>query len=1091
MMTGAIIIIALLNAQVAKAYDFSSNGIYYNILSTTGTAQVTAANDNYNSYSGNVVIPAQVTNGDKTYKVSAIGDNAFRNCTGLASVTLGENVATIGSRAFLNCQLLTTINITAAVTTIGDYAFAQCSSLNTVTFNNEEPLELGTGAFLRCTSLTNVSWPSASSLEGHGGISILGTSAFAQCSNLETITLPGDIQLMGTSIFDGCSKLSSITLTRETPLTLKGDPFALADSQATIYVPSSGVEGATAALYTSAMVWRDYNIVELPYSFVDLNQLTYLKSSAGNVLLTGCLNNNKTTIDVRNTITDWSGNTFNVSGIAPSAFKNSRITTLNTANASRLKSIGAEAFAGCTQLTDVTLCEGINTMGEGAFAQCTALTTVQVPSTLRDIPAQAFADCSSLSNVVLVMGVATIGEDAFARCTSLNSINLPRSTTSVNNHAFRDATALQSITVHPQCSQYASCDGVLFERKYGEQFEQSEIGKMDKLVLYPMCKIEDSYYIPSGVTIISDNALEGAINLRHLGIPASTTTFGNECFKNTNIESINYRNTSPSNDNTQGITSSVKSKATLQVPVGTTSLYTSLSSWQGFKNIEECDFAYKDQKFGYEWNSNNNATIVYVRSGAVNQNGTLTIPATLSLDGYTYLITELRNNCTQNVAQSVKKLIINADSLSVIDTSNDKNPLAALINLENISLTPTNPYFKLVNGNLYNKLGNVFYYYLRSNSQQHFTLPNSVEIIMPQAFAANENLTQLTFNANAKQVNGRALEGCPALQRIDNANGITTIGYRAFAQCPNLMSFNGGERIKEVGREAFINCTSLVQFPLAHGMIKSLGSRAFKGCTSLKMATLGLNLDNLGNSVFEDCNQLEHVFFCKEMNAYGTQVFKGCTSLSDLWLCDAYPRYVDEQFFEHTANLYVPKGSTHRYSNISPWNLAASINACSYLNDGPDVNNDKVVNALDITLIMSVLLGDSDGGVIGQYDVNHDGTITAADMTVVYEYILNGVGSDIPYKFLKIDNSSIGSILKLGNDIRVIGINQTTHQNITSGLQGYIDNTSVATLTTGTTSSGVPYLEIHPVATGYCTLVAIVNDGSTSYYRVFPLIVTQ
>lgn len=1089
----AIIVVAIACTAMAMAYDFSHNGIYYNINSITGTAEVTCGSNNYNSYSGQVVIPNAVTHDNRSYAVAAVGENAFRNCSGLTAVTIGENVATIGKRSFLNCTALTTVNIPAAVTIIGDYAFAQCSNLTDVTFNNDAALELGAGAFMRCSELANVKWPSSENLDGHGGLTSVGPSAFALCSSLTSITLPGELQLLGPTVFDGCLSLNSITLTMETPIILNGDPFALDNtSSVDIYVPSSGIAGHTATLYNQAVGWRDYNIVELPYSFIDNNRLTYLKEPAGTVTVTGRLNPGNDVMTIKSTITDPKGNTYNVTSIADEAFKGTSIKSLDTSNALKLKTIGTEAFAQCTQLTNAMLREGITSMGNKTFAGCTSLTSVNVPSTIQAIPYGAFMDCSELKNVTLAVGVFTISEDAFARCTSLESIYLPRSIVDVETHAFRHATSLKHINVEPVCQHYASSDGVLFERKFGDEFEASEIGKMNKLVLYPMSKPGENFYIPCGVTTIDDNALEEAINLKNLTIPATTTTFGNECFKGTNIQNINYRNTNPSNDGTLGITAALKANATLQVPVGTIPAYNALTAWNGFKNIVECDYAFASQGIDYDWNDKFQATIVYIHHAAVDSDGVLTLPSTVTKSGYTYDITQIKNNSTRNLAQDVTQLVINSDNLSVIDTTNNLNPISTLQTLNSISVTPSNSYLKVMDNNLYSKQGDIMYYYLRSNTQQHFTIPSSVETIMPQAFASNQHLTRVTFNSNAKTVGGRAFEGCSSLQRVDNAKTIKTIAPRAFAECTALTTFIGGDRLILIDDEAFLNCYSLSHFPFSHGMIKSLGNRAFKGCSSIKAGVMGFNLENLGEAVFSNCTSLKKVFFSTKVNSMGNQMFKNCTALEELWLCNETPLNVDNNFFTQSSlKLYVPEGSVDDYSNNSPWNHAAQVNACSYLNNGPDVNGDRAINALDVTMVMSVILGDFEGEIVGHFDVNHDGYINISDITVIYDYLLSGSAASMAYSFLYDNQSEINNVIKVGTQAKIFAENRSTHTFATSGVIGYIDNPAVATISHGTNSNGYAYFEINAVAPGYCTLVAIVNDGTKWHYRTIPIVVTE
>ena len=64
---------------------------------------------------------------------TTIGQNAFTNCGGLASVTIPDSVTTIGNYAFTACISLTSVTIPDSVTSIGVRAFYYCENLSTIT----------------------------------------------------------------------------------------------------------------------------------------------------------------------------------------------------------------------------------------------------------------------------------------------------------------------------------------------------------------------------------------------------------------------------------------------------------------------------------------------------------------------------------------------------------------------------------------------------------------------------------------------------------------------------------------------------------------------------------------------------------------------------------------------------------------------------------------------------------------------------------------------------------------------------------------------------------------------------------------------
>lgn len=135
----------LLGHDSVLAYDFVVDRLYYNILSPTDlTCEVTYKDINdYNTYSGKITIPSEVTYKGKTLTVVSIGEAAFFHNENLLSVTIPESIKSIGSSAFQTCSGLTALSIPPSVNTIGYSAFAYCKNLEIIVFEDgENPLSL-------------------------------------------------------------------------------------------------------------------------------------------------------------------------------------------------------------------------------------------------------------------------------------------------------------------------------------------------------------------------------------------------------------------------------------------------------------------------------------------------------------------------------------------------------------------------------------------------------------------------------------------------------------------------------------------------------------------------------------------------------------------------------------------------------------------------------------------------------------------------------------------------------------------------------------------------------------------------------------
>ena len=95
------------------------------------------------------------------------------------------------------------------------------------------------------------------------------------------------------------------------------------------------------------------------------------------------------------------------------------------------------------EIQALRLDEGITAIQDGAFAGCANLTSVTLSKSLQYIGNEAFRDCGSLCWVTLPQQLIGIGEEAFDGCTKLTSIVVPGTVGRIGDRAFEPTIILR------------------------------------------------------------------------------------------------------------------------------------------------------------------------------------------------------------------------------------------------------------------------------------------------------------------------------------------------------------------------------------------------------------------------------------------------------------------------------------------------------------------------------------------------------------------------------------------------------------------------------------------------------------------------
>lgn len=477
-------------------------------LNADKTATVSSYDDS--TPDGVIDIPDTVTSGGQPYTVTAIGEYAFN--------------------PFRTITKVSSVFIPATVTSIGRFAFRCCKFLATVTFAEGSQLKsIGVSAF----SGTDSAHPIFKEIQIPYSVETISTNAFHNCQDLESITLPASLETIESSAFSSCRKLSEIKL-----------PASLKAIQSYVFDDCSSLE--TVFYYGSLEQWSKINVAKgfLGFSHPSLVMNDYTAQfipvkdendpdpPPKTVTITKYTGTESTVI-LPSTINSWP-----VTKIGEDALKdNTTITSVTIPDS--VTEIGANAFAGCTNLTSVnyigdwsnlTIQSGnpavqdaanaplfdfefippdntavivtnykyngaaadvtipsryqgkpVTTIGHAAFFN-SAVTSVTIPDSVTSISDEAFINCPKLTNISIPNSVTYIGFSAFSSCTSLKSITLPSSLSFISGALFLGCSQLTTIHIPVSVTSignnaFADCPSLITVTYPGSKTQWDDITK--------------------------------------------------------------------------------------------------------------------------------------------------------------------------------------------------------------------------------------------------------------------------------------------------------------------------------------------------------------------------------------------------------------------------------------------------------------------------------------------------------------------------------------------------------------------------------------------------------------------------------------
>lgn len=298
---------------------------------------------------------------------------AFSGCKEITRISLPETVTEVGPYAFESCKKLGEINLPKGLKVIHKGTFNSCETLGTSTLTLPENLqEIEDFSFWKTVRLTELRFPE--------GLRKIGDQAFWQ-SGLKRIWLPASIESLGAWAFADLTVLEEVHLAAPDPsaITLGNGVFDSAPTGAKLYVPYG-----SRTLYQSAPQWSAFTIEEDNpcidgfYYVLDqwnhtatLTYETYEEDGAYNHTNYSRLNTTEWTISAQ-VVQD--GQVYAVTAIGDYAFANTNVEQINLPEG--IESIGTSAFDGNGSLKEVILPSTLTSIGQFAFYECRSLRVI-------------------------------------------------------------------------------------------------------------------------------------------------------------------------------------------------------------------------------------------------------------------------------------------------------------------------------------------------------------------------------------------------------------------------------------------------------------------------------------------------------------------------------------------------------------------------------------------------------------------------------------------------------------------------------------------------------------------------------------------
>ena len=557
-----------------------------------------------------------------------------------------------------------------------------------------------------------------------------------------------------------------------------------------------------------------------------------------------------------------------------------------------------------SEITSVSLPDGLTSIGSWAFNNCSSLTSVTIPNSVMSIGTSAFEDCSSLTSVTIGNSVTSIGKFAFFRCYSLNSITIPNSVTSIGMHAFCVCSSLTSIAIP---NSITSIEHSTFRE----------------------CSSLTTIIIPNSVKSIGNSAFYGCSSITSLTIPNSVTSIGNSAFRN------------------------CSSLTSITIPNSVTSI--EYSAFNGCSALTS--MVVESGNTTYDSRENCNAIIESSTNTLIAGCQNTVIPNSVTSIEYSAF-----NGCSSltsiTIPDGVKSIgnsaFYGCSSITSLTIPN------SVTSIGNSAFRNCSSLTSVTIPNSVTSIGSSAF--SGCSSLTSITIPNSVTSIGHDAFSstgiysnesnwendvlyisnclieAKDNISgSYTIKDNTRLLADKAFNGCSSLTSIVIPNSVTSIGSQTFSSTGIYSNESNWENdvlyISNCLIEAKDNISGSYTIK---DNTRLLADQAFNGCSSLTSITIPNSVTSIGINAFRVCSSFTTITIPNSVTSIGNRAFDGCSSLNTIYVEATTPSTLGYNVFTNTPSpaCYIPCGTLTAYE-ASDWaeQVGGFVEQCDNNND--------------------------------------------------------------------------------------------------------------------------------------------------------------